>query len=92
MNILSPTNKNKKKRHPFPVSQSFNDFNSSSNVSIPKIEVQQSSPLIRSTQYSIPPPIDPRNPITWNVNDVCWYLNESGCSFALKTIKEQVNE
>jgi hypothetical protein len=88
LNILSS---NKKKRRPFPVSQSFNDFNSSSNVSIPKIEVQQSSSLIRSTQYSISPPIDPRNPITWNVNDVCWYLNESGCSFALKTIKEQVN-
>jgi hypothetical protein len=29
--------------------------------------------------------------VTWNVNDVCSYLNQSGCSFALKTIKEQVN-
>jgi len=81
LNILSSTNKNKKQRRPLPVSQSFNDF----NPSISKIEVQQSPSLIRP----IPPPIDPRNPITWNVNDVCWYLNESGCSFALKTIKEQ---
>jgi hypothetical protein len=45
---------------------------------------------MRPTQYPIPSPIDPRNPVTWNVNDVCWYLNESGCSFAVKTIKEQV--
>jgi hypothetical protein len=86
-NSLSPSNKNKKKRYPLPISQSFNDFNSSSNVSIPKLEVQQQS---RPIQYPIPPPIDPRNPITWNVNDVCWYLNEVGCSFALKTVKEQV--
>jgi hypothetical protein len=30
--------------------------------------------------------------VTWNVNDVCSYLNQSGCSFALKTIKEQVRK
>jgi hypothetical protein len=30
--------------------------------------------------------------VTWNVNDVCWYLNQSGCAFALKTIKEQVKQ
>jgi hypothetical protein len=91
LNILSPSNKNRKKRHPFPTSQSINDLNSASNVLIPKIEPQSSSSLMRSIQYPITPPIDPRNPVTWNVNDVCWYLNESGCSFALKTIKEQVH-
>ena len=42
------------------------------------------------TGTSNPPPVDTRNPLTWNVSDVCWYLNESGCSFALKTIQEQV--
>jgi hypothetical protein len=91
LNILSsPLNKNKKKRRPFPSSQSLNDLNSSSKLTIPKVEVHQSPPLIRPSQLPIPPPIDTRNPVTWNVNDVCWYLNESGCSFALKTIKEQV--
>lgn len=80
LNILS--SKKSKKRHPHPSSES-------SNYSIPKVELAQAStPLIR---YSIPPPIDPRNPVTWNVNDVCWYLNETGCSFALEVIKEQVN-
>ena len=81
LNILS--NRKSKKRRPLPPSES-------SNYSIPKVELAQTStPLIR---YSIPPPIDPRNPVTWNVNDVCWYLNESGCSFALEVIKEQVND
>jgi hypothetical protein len=85
-NCAPSPNKAKRKRSFFPKSQSLKE-------SVPKIEVQQPSSLIRSTQYPIPPPpIDPRNPVTWNVNDVCWYLNESGCSFALKTIKEQVKQ
>jgi len=53
------------------------------HLTIPNIEIQQ-------TTFPIPL-IDTRNPVTWNVNDVCSYLNQSGCSFALKTIKEQVN-
>ncbi|CAF2615518.1 unnamed protein product [Rotaria sp. Silwood2] len=90
MNILpnpcSPLNKNKKKRRS---PQTVNGIDSScSNIIIPKIEIQQSISSI--IQSSIPiPPIDTRNPITWNVNDVCSYLHQSGCSFALKTIKEQ---
>ncbi|CAF4142723.1 unnamed protein product [Adineta steineri] len=75
-NSPSSPNNTKKKRRLYTKSQT------------PKVEIQQPS-SIRSIPYPIPPPIDPRNPITWNVNDVCWYLNESGCSFALKTIKEQ---
>ncbi len=89
LNILS-SNKTQKKRRPIPTSQSLNNYNSSPNFPISKVEVPQSSSLIRPIQYPIQPPIDPRNPVTWNVNDVCWYLNESGCSFAMKTIKEQV--
>ncbi|CAF0809357.1 unnamed protein product [Rotaria sordida] len=90
MNILSNScslsNKNKKKRRS---SQTINDINSScSNVTIPKIEIQQSTSSIIQSAISIPS-IDTRNPVTWNVNDVCSYLNQSGCSFALKTIKEQ---
>ncbi len=54
------------------------------DLTIPKIEIQQ-------TTFPIPL-IDTRNPVTWNVNDVCSYLNQSGCSFALKTIKEQVTK
>ncbi|CAF1010355.1 unnamed protein product [Adineta ricciae] len=60
-----------------------------SNIPIPKTEPLPVVSPLRTTTYSIPPPIDPRNPLTWNVDDVCWYLNECGCSFALKTIKEQ---
>lgn len=79
LSILS--NKKSKKRRPLPSSES-------SNYSLPKVELAQTStPLIR---YPIAPPIDPLNPVTWNVNDVCWYLNKSGCSFALEVIKEQV--
>jgi len=48
---------------------------------VPKVEPQ---PLA----YPIPL-INTQNPVTWNVNDVCSYLNQSGCSFALKTIQEQ---
>ncbi|CAF1510884.1 unnamed protein product [Rotaria sordida] len=94
-NPSSPSNKNKKKRTTLSTSQSLNDLNNCSNILKPNIESQNSSSSSSSSfirpiqQYSIPPPIDPRNPVTWNVNDVCWYLNESGCSFALKTIKEQ---
>jgi hypothetical protein len=81
MNILpnpsSPSNKNKKKRRSSPPC-------SSSELVIPKMEIQQSTIPI--------PLIDTRNPVTWNVNDVCSYLNQSGCSFALKTIKEQVKQ
>ncbi|UJR23902.1 hypothetical protein I4U23_026874 [Adineta vaga] len=84
MNILSdpssPPNKAKKKRRS---PQFVNDLSSS----ISKIELPLASTLLQST-YPIPP-IDTRNPVTWNVNDVCSYLNQSGCSFALKTIKEQ---
>lgn len=82
MNILSnpssPTNKTRKKRRSSPINNEL-----TSDVKVPKIEIQQ-------TTFSIPL-IDTRNPVTWNVNDVCSYLNQSGCSFALKTIKEQVN-
>ncbi|CAF1122100.1 unnamed protein product [Rotaria sp. Silwood1] len=90
-NPSSPSNKNKKKRTTLSTSQSLNDLKNCSNVLKTNIESQNSSPFIRPIQqYSIPPPpIDPRNPVTWNVNDVCWYLDKSGCSFALKTIKEQ---
>jgi hypothetical protein len=92
MNILSnpssPSNKNKKKRRS---PQIVNEFASSSDIIVPKVEIHQStSSLIQST-FPIPP-IDTRNPVTWNVNDVCSYLNQSGCSFALKTIKEQVKK
>ena len=41
-----------------------------------------------SPTYPVPL-LDTRNPVTWNVNYVCSYLNQSGCSFALKTIQEQ---
>ena len=79
-NPSSPSNKTKKKRRSSPP---MNDLAcSSSDMIIPKIEIQQ--PTIPITL------IDTRNPVTWNVNDVCSYLNQSGCSFALKTIKEQV--
>ena len=91
----SPGNKNPKKRRHIPIPPSSNDFKSSpSDYPIVKVEPAPTSPpLIRPSQYHpIPPPIDPRNPVTWNVNDVCWYLNESGCSFALKVIKEQVKK
>ncbi|CAF4462189.1 unnamed protein product, partial [Rotaria sp. Silwood2] len=89
-NPASPSNRNKKKRTTLSSSQSLNDLNNCSNILKQTIESQNSPPFIRPIQqYTIPPPIDPRNPVTWNVNDVCWYLNESGCSFALKTIKEQ---
>ena len=76
-------NKTKRNRRSTPQSQT-------PNVPIPKVEPLSAVPPLRTTTYSIPPPIDPRNPLTWNVDDVCWYLNECGCSFALKTIKEQV--
>ncbi|CAM4749184.1 unnamed protein product [Rotaria magnacalcarata] len=97
LNILStnsnsslPLNKKNKKLCLAPTPQSQNDINICSNIVKPNIESQNSPTFIRPIQqYSIPPPIDPRNPVTWNVNDVCWYLNKSGCSFALKTIKEQ---
>ncbi|UJR24893.1 hypothetical protein I4U23_006260 [Adineta vaga] len=82
--VSSSTNKIKKNRRSIPQSQS-------PNIPTIKTEITPTVSPIRSTSYPIPPPIDPRNPLTWNVNDVCWYLNESGCSFALKTIKEQVN-
>ncbi|CAF3448369.1 unnamed protein product [Rotaria sp. Silwood1] len=90
MNILSDScslsNKNKKKRRS---PQTINDIDSScSNLTISKLEIQQSTSSIKQSTIPIPP-IDPRNPVTWNVNDVCSYLNQSGCSFALKTIKEQ---
>ena len=85
MNILSnppsPTNKPKKKRRSSPI---VNDFASSSDLTIPKVEIQTPTFPIAL--------LDTRNPVTWNVNDVCSYLNQSGCSFALKTIKEQVNK
>ncbi len=84
-NILSnpgsPTNKTKKKRRSSPIN---NDYPSSSDITIPKVDIQsQTFPISL---------IDTRNPVTWNVNDVCSYLNQSGCSFALKTIKEQVKK
>lgn len=102
LNILSSDKKPKKRRHPI-TAQSSNDFkpspspsSSSSDFPIVKVEPSQttssSSSLIRPIQYPIPPPIDLQNPITWNVNDVCWYLNKSGCSFALNVIKEQVKK
>jgi hypothetical protein len=79
-NILStppsPTSKNKKKRRSSP------PICSSSDAILPKIEIHQPTIPI--------PLINTQNPVTWNVNDVCSYLNQSGCSFALKTIKEQV--
>jgi hypothetical protein len=88
LNILSssspPIKTKKKRRSP----QSIDDIASSSELIIPKLELQSS---LVSPTYPISP-IDTRNPVTWNVNDVCSYLNESGCSFALKTIKEQVNQ
>ncbi len=80
-NPSSPNNKTRKKRRSSPIN---NDLISSSDITIPKIEIQQ-------TTFPIPL-IDTRNPVTWNVNDVCSYLNQSGCSFALKTIKEQVSK
>ncbi|CAF1183653.1 unnamed protein product [Adineta ricciae] len=85
MNILSnpsspPSNKAKKKRRS---PQFVPDFSSA----IPKVEISPPTTLLQPT-YPISP-IDTRNPVTWNVNDVCSYLNQSGCSFALKTIKEQ---
>jgi len=92
MNILSnpssPSNKNKKKRRS---PQTVNEFASSSDITVPKIEIQQSTSSLIQPTFPIPP-IDTRNPVTWNVNDVCSYLNQSGCSFALKTIKEQVKK
>ena len=88
----SPKNKTNKKQRPIPVtSASPKNSNCASNVVISTIEKQRSPSLIRSMP-PLPPPIDPRNPVTWNVNDVCWYLNQSGCSFALKIIKEQVKK
>lgn len=90
LNILSPTtssssatNKNKKKRRSSP---SVNTFPSPSEESNQTVDVSPSASLLVPS-LSIPPS---RNPVTWNVNDVCWYLNQSGCSFALKTIQEQV--
>jgi len=80
-NPSSPTSKTKKKRRSSPIN---NDFASSSDITIPKLELQPSTFPISL--------IDTRNPVTWNVNDVCSYLNQSGCSFALKTIKEQVKK
>ncbi len=92
-NILSnpgsPTNKTKKKRRSSPINNDYpssinNDYPSSSDITIPKVDIQsQTFPISL---------IDTRNPVTWNVNDVCSYLNQSGCSFALKTIKEQVKK
>ncbi|CAF2026421.1 unnamed protein product [Rotaria magnacalcarata] len=83
MNILSnscsSSNKNKKNRRS--PEMIIDSVSSCSNITIPKVEIQQSTFAIS--------PIDTRNPVTWNVNDVCSYLNQSGCSFALKTIKEQ---
>ena len=77
MNILttssSPT---KKKRR----SSATTDA-SSSDMTMAKVDLP-------SPTYPVPL-LDTRNPVTWNVNDVCSYLNQSGCSFALKTIQEQ---
>lgn len=91
MNILSnpssPSNKNKKKRNS---PQNHNDINSScSDGTISRLELQQSTSSFTQPTFSIPS-LNTRNPVTWNVNDVCSYLNQSGCSFALKTIQEQV--
>ena len=97
VNPSSPSNKSKKQRRsllsPSSSSSSSTKLDPSPDVTQPKIELQPTpaSLMIRSSPYSISPPIDTRNPVTWNVNDVCWYLNEAGCSFALKTIKEQVS-
>lgn len=102
LNILSSDKKPKKRRHPI-TAQSSNDFKpspspSSSSSDFPNVKIEpsqttsSSSSLIRPIQYPIAPPIDLQNPITWNVNDVCWYLNKSGCSFALNVIKEQVKK
>ncbi|CAF4128379.1 unnamed protein product [Adineta steineri] len=93
MNILSnpssPSNRTKKKRRSPQIMNEFASSSlSSSDITIPKIEIQQSTSSLIQPTFSIPP-IDTRNPVTWNVNDVCSYLNQSGCSFALKTIKEQ---
>ncbi len=82
-NPSSPNHKTRKKRRSSPTMNDFvSSSSSSSDITIPKLEIQQSTFPI--------PLIDTRNPVTWNVNDVCSYLNQSGCSFALKTIKEQV--
>ena len=90
-NSSSPSNKKKRKRNSLPSSSSLNDFHHSNDMNSSKVDNKHSPSLIRPFPNSIPPPpIDPLNPFTWNVNDVCWFLNESGCSFALKTIKEQV--
>ena len=92
-NPLSSSNKNtnKKKRT---LAQTVTDITSSfssSNLTKPKIEIQHSAPSFNQLAFPISS-VDIRNPVTWNVNDVCSYLNQTGCSFALKTIKEQVKE
>ena len=76
MNILSNSSSPTKKKR-----RSSTTTTDSSDLSIAKLDL--SSPT-----YPLPL-LDTRNPVTWNVNDVCSYLNQSGCSFALKTIQEQ---
>ena len=71
-------------------SSSTSELNSFPLGSIQKNDYEINSSLVSTTSQSNLSSIDSRNPMTWNVNDVCWYLNKCGCSFALETIKEQV--
>lgn len=77
MNILNHSSSPTKKKR-----RSSATTADSSDLSMAKLDL--SSPT-----YPPAPLLDTRNPVTWNVNDVCSYLNQSGCSFALKTIQEQ---